>query len=189
MDLLTSLIGNMRILLASATEEASGGNVLTTFGVDFPKFAAQVILFGIVYKILSRFAFKPITSLLEERTKRIAEGEENLKKIAKDLEETELKRSEIIAEANSKAELLISEARQSADALAEKKRDEATKEAATIVAKAHDVGELEQEQMRAELKRDFGRLVVDTTTKVTGKVLNDEDQEAINKETSSQIAL
>ena len=41
----------------------------------------------------------------------------------------------------------------------------------------------------AELKRDFGRLVVDTTGKVTGKVLTDEDQEKINSEISAQISV
>jgi len=48
---------------------------------------------------------------------------------------------------------------------------------------------LEQQQLRAELKRDVGRLIIDTTTKVTGKILNDDDQAKINEETSSQISL
>jgi F0F1-type ATP synthase membrane subunit b/b' len=69
------------------------------------------------------------------------------------------------------------------------KREEATKEASAIVAKAHEAGALEQQQLRAELKRDVGRLIIDTTTKVTGKILNDDDQAKINEETSSQISL
>ena len=84
---------------------------------------------------------------------------------------------------------MINEARESAEAVAEKKREEAGKEAAAIVSKAHEAGVLEQEQMRTELKRDVGRLIIDTTTKVTGKVLTDNDQKTINEETASQVSL
>jgi F-type H+-transporting ATPase subunit b len=40
-----------------------------------------------------------------------------------------------------------------------------------------------------ELRRDFGRLVIDATSKVTGKVLDDGDQKRINEETAGQVAL
>jgi F-type H+-transporting ATPase subunit b len=39
-----------------------------------------------------------------------------------------------------------------------------------------------------ELKRELGRLVVDTTAKVTGKVLTSEDQRRLQEEASRQIA-
>ena len=189
MDFLTSLTGKLPILLASTAGEASGGNIFEMFGVNWSKFLAQILLFLIVYMILSKFAFKPIMAILEERKQRIAESEENLKKIAAELEEADLKRGEIISEANSRAERLVAEARESAEAVAEKKRAEATSEAALIIAKAREAGELEKNQAMAELKRDFGRLVVDTTGKVTGKVLSDDDQETINREISAQISL
>ncbi|MED5586428.1 MAG: F0F1 ATP synthase subunit B [Verrucomicrobiota bacterium] len=188
MDFVTSLIGKMPTLLAAASG-GSDGSIFEKFGVNWPKFLAQVLLFLIVYMILSKFAFKPILAILEERKQRIADSEENLKRIAAELEEADLKKGEIISEANARAERLVSEARESADALAEKKRNEATAEAAQIIAKAREAGELEKNQAMAELKRDFGRLVVDTTGKVTGKVLTDDDQQKINSEISAQISV
>jgi len=188
MDFVTSLIGEVPTLLAAASG-ASDVGILEKFGVNWAKFLAQVLLFLIVYIILSKFAFKPILAILEERRKRIADSEENLKRIAAELEEADLKKGEIISEANTRAERLVTEARESADALSDKKREEATNEAAQIISKAREAGELEKNQAMAELKRDFGRLVVDTTGKVTGKVLNDEDQEKINSEISAQISV
>ena len=41
----------------------------------------------------------------------------------------------------------------------------------------------------AELKRDFARLVIDTTSKVTGKTLGSEDHARLNKEALAQISL
>jgi F-type H+-transporting ATPase subunit b len=41
--------------------------------------------------------------------------------------------------------------------------------------------------MRAELKKEFGRLVTATTAQVTGKVLTDEDQRRINEEALAKV--
>jgi predicted transcriptional regulator len=45
------------------------------------------------------------------------------------------------------------------------------------------------EQLMAQLKREFGRMVSDATSRVTGKVLNTDDQTRINQETSAQVSL
>ncbi len=42
--------------------------------------------------------------------------------------------------------------------------------------------------MLAELKREVGRLVVQTTTTVTGKILTPEDQRRLAEETEKQLA-
>ncbi|MEM9480259.1 MAG: F0F1 ATP synthase subunit B [Verrucomicrobiota bacterium] len=162
--------------------------VLTKFGLDWPKFLAQVIVFCTVYLILKRYAFGPILSVLQDRRQRIEEGEANLEKISKDLTDAEERSSEIIAEANSKAEALITEARESAEAISAKKTQEAVNEAKSIVEKAREAAQLERDQALAELKRDFSRLVVNTTSKVTGKVLTNEDQQKINSEAAAQVS-
>ena len=66
---------------------------------------------------------------------------------------------------------------------------EAIKEAQSIIEKAREASRLEHESAMNELRRDFGRLVIDATSKVTGKVLDDGDQKRINEETAGQVAL
>ena len=63
--------------------------IFEQFGVEWPKFIAQVILFIIVYLILKKFAFGPIIAMLEERRKRIEEGMQNAEKIKQQLAESE----------------------------------------------------------------------------------------------------
>ena len=48
--------------------------------------------------------------------------------------------------------------------------------------------QLEHDRMLSELKREVGRLVIDTTSKVTGKVLTTEDQRRLSEETARQVA-
>ena len=163
--------------------------ILETFGLDWAKFLSQVIIVLIVYGILSKYAFGPVLAILQARRLRIAEGEGNLKTIQTELSRAEEKVQAMLNQANADAERLIGEARDSAEAVRGQKTQEAIKEAQQIIEKARDASRLEHESAMNELKRDFGRLVIDATSKVTGKVLDDRDQKRINEEAAGQVAL
>lgn len=163
--------------------------ILETFGLDWPKFISQVIIVLIVYFVLSKYAFGPVLAMLEARRKRIEEGESNLKTIQEEMAKAEEKVQGMLDEANRDAERLISEARESAEAVRTQRTQEAIKEAQQIIEKAREASRLEHESTMNELKKDFGRLVIDATSKVTGKVLDDSDQKRINQETAGQVAL
>jgi len=160
-----------------------------TFGVYWGPFIAQVIIVLVVYAILSKYAFGPVMGMLEERRKRIEDGENNLKKIETELAKAEETVQSMLDEANKDAERLISEARESADAVKSQKTQQAISEAQGIIEKAREASKLEHERVMTELKRDFGRLVIDATSKVSGKVLDSNDQKRINEETAGQVAL
>ena len=164
------------------------GNALHQFGVYWPNLIAQVVLFAIVYWVLKRYAFRPVIAMLEERRRRIEEGQINAEKIKKQLAEAQAKYEEILAKANAEAQRLIEEVRASGDRLAEQKRQEAITAAEQITLKAQEAMALERERIMAELKQELGRLVVDTTVRVTGKVLTPQDHQRINEETARQIA-
>ena len=159
------------------------------FGLSAPNLIAQMLIFGIVYFILKKKAFGPILAMLEQRRARIADGESKLDKIAKDLAEAEKNALAIITKANDDANRLIKEAGDSAKSIAEKRQQEAIHEAGQILAKAREAATLEHEQLMSQLKREFGRMVSDATTRVTGKVLNTDDQARINQETAAQVSL
>ena len=159
-----------------------------TFGFDTKIFLSQVISFIIVALVLRRFAYKPILAVLEERRQRIAEGLLNAEKIKQQLAEAEQRHAEILAKANEQAQKMIDEARESAAHVGERKQQEAITAAEQIIAKAQEASAIEREKVMAELKRELGRLVVDTTSKVTGKVLTSEDQRRLQEEASRQIA-
>ena len=164
------------------------GSVAQQFGVYWPNLIAQLILFAIVYFVLKTFAFKPIIAMLEERRRRIEEGQLNAEKIKKQLAEAQTRYEEILAKANADSQKLLEEVRASGDRLAEQKRQEAITAAEQITLKAQEAMALERDKSMAEMKRELGRLVVDATSRVTGKVLSPQDHEKINEETARQIA-
>ncbi|MEC5126546.1 F0F1 ATP synthase subunit B [Verrucomicrobiales bacterium BCK34] len=163
--------------------------IIEQFGFAWPKFIAQVIIVLIVYFVLSKYAFGPVLAMLNARRSRIEEGEANIKKIDAEVARAEERIQGMLDDANRDAERLITEARESAEAVRSQKTQEAVNEAQQIIEKAREASRLEHESSMNELKRDFGRLVIDATSKVTGKVLDDGDQKRINEETAGQVAL
>ena len=174
---------------------AQGGGLLetaretgATFGFNWRLFLSQVVSFVLVALALRQFAYKPILKVLEERRQRIAEGLLNAEKIKQQLAEAEQRYNETLAKANAAAQKMIDEARDSAAQVAERKQQEAIAAAEQIVAKAREATMIEHERTMLQLKRELGRLVVDTTAKVTGKVLTPEDQRRLQDEANRQIA-
>lgn len=162
--------------------------LLTQFGISGPKFIAQVILFLIVYAVLKKFAFGPIIAVFEERRKTIADSQANAEKIKKQLAEAEIRYQELLRKANSEAQHLIEEARAASEATTQKHLQQAIKDAENIISKARESVDLERARMVADVKREMIHLVVDTTSKVAGKILTDADQERLAGETTKQLA-
>ena len=138
--------------------------------------------------MLRKFAYKPILAVLEDRRRKIEEGQLNAEKIRKELAEAEKRYQEIVAKANADAQRMIDDARESAAHLSERKQQEAIASAEQIVAKAKESAALEHERQMQTLKRELGRLVIDTTAKVTGKVLTSDDQKRLQEEAARQVA-
>ncbi len=178
----------MNLLLAAA---AANPNVLEgiskTFGLNVPFFAAQVVNFILVIWVLKKFAFGPIQQILNERRERIIAGEEKVKLIEKQLAESEITTAAAIAKANEDASRLINEAKESSAVFSAQKTQEAIASAQQILAKAETAAQAERAAIKAELKAEFGRLVAATTSQVTGKVLNDDDQRRINDEALAKV--
>src|ERR1700686_824200 len=153
-----------------------------TFGWNPWLFLSQVISFTIVAFLLRRFAYKPILAVLEERRRRIEEGLLNADKIKKELAEAEKRYAQILGKANADAQKMIDEARESSAHVAERKQQEAVAAAEQIIAKAREAAAFEHERTMESMKRELGRLVVETTAKVTGKILTSEDQQRLQEE-------
>lgn len=158
------------------------------FGLDAPHFGAQVVSFLIVAGLLYRLAYKPILIVLEERRQRIAEGLDNAEKIKAELARTEAARQEVLNQAATQANQLIEEARTAAARVREQETQKAIAAAEQIIAKAREASAADHARMLTELKREVGRLVVQTTATVTGKILTPEDQKRLAEETSRQLA-
>lgn len=151
------------------------------------KFLTTTVNFVIVLAILHRFAYKPLLQLLDERRDRIEKSLKDAEKIKEELARTEAARKETLDKAYAQAQRLIDEAKVSAGKVEEKKIQEATAQAGEIVRKAHASAVQDREKQFIELKKQIGGLVVDTTSRVVGKVITPEDERRLQEETAKAV--
>jgi F-type H+-transporting ATPase subunit b len=160
---------------------------MDALGIEWKILLAQTISFSIVLFFLWRFAYRPIFSMLEARRDKIAEGLANAEKIKAQLAKTETDRQAVLTQAGDLANRMIEEARAAAAHVREVETQKAIAAAEQIIAKAREATAQDHARMLEELKREFGRLVVQTTTTVTGKILTLEDQRRLAEETEKQL--
>ena len=169
----------------------SGGqaeSIATTFGVDWPHLLAQIVSFSIVCGVLWALAYKPILKMLAARREQIATGLANAEKIKIELARIEVERRAVLAKADGEGRQLIEDARAATARLQAEETRKAVAMAEQILARAREAGERERAQVLAEVKRHIGRLVVQTSAAVTGKILTPDDHRRLAEETARHLA-
>ncbi|MBI1176831.1 F0F1 ATP synthase subunit B [bacterium] len=174
---------------------ADGGGIMQTakdigeqFGFNWGLFISQCVSFLVVAFLLYKFAYKPILTILEQRRQIIANSLANADRIKEELAQTEAARKEVLEKANAQANNLIQEARDAATKVLESESQKAIAQAEQIIAKAREAADADRGRMLAELRAEVGRLVVETTAKVTGKILTVDDQKRLADEANKQLA-
>ena len=178
---------NPFVLLAEAGSDGQIEQIARTFGVDWPHLIAQMINFCIVCVLLYRFAYRPILRMLEERRQLISQGLANSEKIKSELARTEAQRLEVMEHANAEAAQHIAEARGVAARLQQQETSKAMAAAEQIIVNAHQAASQDHSRMLADLKREVGRLIVQTTAAITGKILTSEDQRRLAEDTARRL--
>jgi F-type H+-transporting ATPase subunit b len=146
-----------------------------------------VVTFLIVLWVLRRFAFGRIQGLIDQRRDRIrealdeadkarSEARELREQVARERQEAKVEREQILEESRRQAQRQLEQAREQADAdlkaRLEKNREEL---------------EAENARLREQIRRDVVELTLLASEKVTGKVLDADDQRRLIDETIDEV--
>ena len=157
------------------------------FGLHADAFIAHFIAFAIVVGVVVFFGIKPIMAQLEERHKRIEEGEAMHARSEKELADVKATGEQILTEARDTGKKELDAARQTAARLQADLTAKATAEAQTVIDNAHKQAAMDAQREKDALKGEFVRLVAAATAQVTGKVLTEEDHRRINDEAINNL--
>lgn len=114
---------------------------MESLGIDIKLIIAQMINFGILLFILTKFVYKPLTKMLDNRKKSIDSALSNSQKIEKELNELEEKKSKMLQEALTAAH------KEKEDLITV-----ATNEKTKIIDQAKKMADLEVERSVARIK-------------------------------------
>ena len=176
-------------VLAIAEGEGQIAHIARTFGVDWQHLGSQIISFAIVCAVLYKFAYGRILEMLEQRRAQIAHGIANAERIQAELDKTETQREAVLAQAHAESARFIEQARAAAARVEQAETRKAIEAAELITTKAREAAAQDHARMLAELKREVGKLVVQATASVTGKILTPEDQRRLAEQASKQLAV
>jgi F-type H+-transporting ATPase subunit b len=146
-----------------------------------------IITFLIVLWVLRRFAFGRIQGLIDQRRDRIREALDEADKAraeARELRElVKREREEALAE----RERILDESRRQAQVQLDQARTAADTDLKERLEKNREELEAENARLRETIRRDVVELTLLAAEKVTGKVLDEEDQRRLIDETIAEV--
>ncbi len=164
-----------------AAEEA-GGSPLAALGVDGKSLLFQLITFVLVFLLLKKFAFTPISKLLAERRKTIDEGVKAGLEYEKARAKIEKEHERIVREARVEADKVMANANKEAREVVRDAEKTAQRKADTIIADAEVRIHEEQQRAKRGLEKDIIGLVSDATEAIVGEKIDaKKDNEIIRK--------
>ncbi|MCD8021924.1 MAG: F0F1 ATP synthase subunit B [Lachnospiraceae bacterium] len=142
-------------------------------------FIAQICNLFIQMYLIKRFLFKPINNILEKRK---AAADAEIQDAIKAKEEAEAMKADYeqnMLEAKTKANEILTTAQKTATVQSEEILREASKQAASIKAKAES--DIAQEKRKAvnEIKDEIGSMAVEIAGKVIEREISEEDHEKL----------
>ncbi len=155
--------------------------------IDIKQVLLQLLNFGILVVLFSKFMFKPIIKILDARSKKILDGQLAAEKSLKETTLLEKKQAEKLAEASKKAAAIIAEAKAESKKLGVELIQEAKNVAAIELGKQKDSFHKELEKEELALKKRIAELVVVTTKTVLADTLKASDIKAITEKEIAKL--
>ena len=137
----------------------------------------QLLIFGILFLFLSKYAWGPITKSLKEREKFISDSIKSAEKAEKELEKLNDKNKELVKEARKEREKILLEAKSISNSIKNTAKEEASKITDKMIDDAKKMIEGEKMSAIKEVKFLVASLSLDIAEKVIQKNLKNESSQ------------
>jgi F-type H+-transporting ATPase subunit b len=172
------------LVLAQEAEEDSGSDLIS---VVPGLMIWTVITFAIVFFVLRKLAFGRIQGMIDQRRDRIKEALDAADEARDEARGLLEQHRALIADARSQSEKILAEARADADAQRERVRSEAGADLERRLEENRREIEAENRRLVEQIRREVVELTLIASEKVTGKVLDADDQRRLIDEAVGEI--
>ena len=146
-----------------------------------------LVCFLIAFLVLRKFAFGPVQKIIDERRKRIREALEEADNARAEARRLLEEHRAMMQQARGDAEQILSEARRVADSQRERLKDELESERQRRLEETTKQIEAETRRALELIRAEVAELTLVATSKVTGKVLTDEDHRRLIQESIGEL--
>jgi F-type H+-transporting ATPase subunit b len=137
----------------------------------------MLLSFGLLVFLLTKFAWKPIINMLEERDNAISEALDQAKIAREEMKSLQANNELLIIQAKEERDGIIIEARKIREKMIEEAKGKASEESQRIIESAKE--SINYEKMRAitDLKNQVAQLSIDIAEKLLTKELSDKEKQ------------
>jgi F-type H+-transporting ATPase subunit b len=146
-----------------------------------------IVCFLITLFVLKRFAFGPIQKIIDERRKRIEESIAAADRARDEARKLLEEHRALMGEARRDAEQILIEARKTAEASRERLKDELEEDRQRRMEETKRQIEAETHRALGAIRQEVAELTLLAAAKVTGKVLDSDDQRRLIDEAISSL--
>ena len=162
-------------------------DILHAFGIQWSSLLAQVVNFSILLFVLSRFVYKPVLKVIDDRREAIRESMQKVKEIDQRKELVDAERVVILRKADEEAAALLVRAKAEAEALHTDIEKAAKAQAAQIVTKGMEQLENERAQMTRDVQDKLAHAIVHSAEKILRREFSKEDQVSFEDELKKNL--
>jgi F-type H+-transporting ATPase subunit b len=169
--------------LAQAEEDGSSGLIEVVPGLMI----WTLICFAITFFVLKRLFWARIQTAIDERRERIRKAVEDADHARAEARELLEQHKALMGQAKGDAAEILAEARKVADAQIERVKHEAEEERARRLEETRRQIEAETKRSLDQIRTEVADLTLAATARVTGKVLDAEDQRRLIDEAIAEL--
>jgi len=146
-----------------------------------------IVCFLITLFVLKRYAFGPIQNMIDQRRERIRQSIEEAEHARAEARRLLDEHRSLIGQARREAEEILSEARRVADSQRERVKEETEADRKRRLEETRRQIEAETQRALEQIRSEGAELALLATTKVTGKILDDEDHRRLVEEAVADL--
>ena len=146
---------------------------MEALGFHWPSLIAYLLNFTILLIVLTKFAYKPILKILDERSSNIKDSLELADKVREESAQQQAQLDDQLVEARKQGQAIIEDARSAAEKLSDQEREKSKKEAEEFLVKAKNDIERERNSAMDELRSNFGGLAVSAAEQIIQRSLDE----------------
>jgi F-type H+-transporting ATPase subunit b len=146
-----------------------------------------LICFGITFWVLKRYAFGPIQKTIDERRQRIRESLLEAERARDESRRLLEEHRKLIGQAKADAEEILADARRVADAQRGRVKEETEADRQRRLEETRRQIDAETQRALGRIREEVAELSLVAATKVTGKVLEDEDHRRLIEDAISGL--
>lgn len=158
-------------------------DLFSQLGIEWKIILAQIVNFTILLFVLTKFVYKPIIKLLNERKRKVEEDIKARQELTQKFDQIEKEREHILSEARKKSQEIIKQSEKSATEIKERIMSETREEVERLKVESRKQMEMEKSKLTESLKGELKGLI----TKAVEKVLFTKNQTLDHKKFIDEI--